>query len=213
MAKDTKQRIVKAALHCFNEAGYFNVRLQQIADGVGMSVGNMAYHYQHKSLLLKILIDRWKKEQLAIMADLHLTPIFENFDNFLQATFHLQEKYQFVYFDQMELIRNEDTIRQDFLAYYQNQQQQLEILLTLYQARGVLTKDQQIPFITLKMRRAIDHWKQLQWMEAQTEQSSEMFGQYVWAELLPYLTETGLTEHTETTAIRQQKYQRIETGK
>ncbi|MEO7308888.1 MAG: TetR family transcriptional regulator [Chitinophagaceae bacterium] len=39
---DTKQKILNASLHLFNENGISNTRLQQIADETGISVGNLA---------------------------------------------------------------------------------------------------------------------------------------------------------------------------
>ena len=41
----TKQKIVHASIKLFNENGVANVRLQQIADEIGISVGNLAYHF------------------------------------------------------------------------------------------------------------------------------------------------------------------------
>ena len=123
MAKDTKQRILKAALLLFNEKGYFNVRLQHIADAANnMSVGNMAYHFQHKIELFHILFKDWRTAQDFLLADIHLTPIFANFDSFLEQTFHLQQQYRFLYLDQLELIRMNAKVKEAFQEYFNNQQ-------------------------------------------------------------------------------------------
>ena len=127
MAKDTKQRILKAALSNFNKLGYFNVRLQHIADTAEMSVGNMAYHFQHKVELFNILYKDWRKQHEFLLADIHLAPIFENFDSFLQETHELQQQYRFLYLDQLELVRMAPEVKAGYQEYFQNKEEQLDI--------------------------------------------------------------------------------------
>ena len=52
----TKQKILDSAVQLFNEKGLGNVRLQQIADKAGISVGNLAYHFYSKKAII-IAID------------------------------------------------------------------------------------------------------------------------------------------------------------
>ncbi|MEL6717863.1 MAG: TetR/AcrR family transcriptional regulator [Bacteroidota bacterium] len=204
MAKDTKKRILNAALSCFNEQGYFNVRLQDIADKASMSVGNMAYHFQHKTELLNMLFADWQQRQQLLMADLHLTPIFENFDHFLEQTYALQEEYLFLYLDQLELIRSSKEMQNGFVEYFQDQEEQLEILLALYEARGVL-ENRVGNGIALRVRRGIDTWRKYQLMEGIEEYSFLSFKSYVWLELEHYFTDTGETEYS---ALEIQKIRR-----
>lgn len=195
MAKDTKHRILKAALSNFNKLGYFNVRLQHIADSANMSVGNMAYHFQHKVELFNILYKDWRKQLDFLLADIHLTPIFENFDTFLQQTFELQQHYRFLYIDQLELIRMSPEVKIGYQEYFQNQQDQLDILLSLYQARGVIDwKEQKSQLVALKIRRIIDNWLIQQFNEGKTETSLAEFQAYIWLEIQPYFTPTGQAE-------------------
>ena len=198
MAKDTKDRILKAALSNFNELGYFNVRLQYIADTANMSVGNMAYHFQHKVELFNIFYKDWRKQLDFLLADIHLTPIFENFDTFLQQTYRMQQQYRFLYIDQLELIRMFPEVKTGYQEYFQNQQDQLDILLALYQARGVIDWREQKPqLVALKIRRIIDNWLIQQLIEGKTDTSLTEFQAYVWSEIQPYLTSTGQAEFEE----------------
>lgn len=198
MAKDTKQRILKAALSNFNELGYFNVRLQHIADTANMSVGNMVYHFQHKVEIFNMLYKDWRKQQDFLLADIHLAPIFENFDTFLQKTYQLQQQYRFLYIDQLELVRMSSEVKASYQEYFQNQQEQLDILLALYQARGVIDwKEQDPQLVVLKIRRIIDNWLVQQLIEGKTDTLLAQFQAYIWSEILPYLTSTGWAEFEE----------------
>lgn len=198
MAKDTKQRILNAALSNFNELGYFNVRLQHIADTANMSVGNMAYHFQHKVEMFNILYKDWRKQQDFLLADIHLTPIFENFDTFLQQTYELQQQFRFLYIDKLELVRMSPEVKKSYQEYFQNQQEQLDILLELYSARRVIDwKGQKPQLMTLKIRRIIDNWLIQELIEGKTNTSLAKFQAYVWSEIQLYFTPTGWLEFEE----------------
>ena len=51
--KRTKKNILASAIRLFNKHGLTNVRLQQIADEVGISVGNLAYHFPNKRSIVR----------------------------------------------------------------------------------------------------------------------------------------------------------------
>ena len=50
--KTTKELIRNTARELFNERGYRAVSMRNIADALGISVGNLTYHYPHKALLM-----------------------------------------------------------------------------------------------------------------------------------------------------------------
>ena len=53
----TKERIRRTASRLFSERGYRAVTMRNIADELGISVGNLTYHYPHKELLLEAVMD------------------------------------------------------------------------------------------------------------------------------------------------------------
>ncbi|GLU52795.1 TetR/AcrR family transcriptional regulator [Dyadobacter frigoris] len=55
---NTKIKILNASVRLFNENGIDSVRLQQIADESEMSVGNLAYHYKSKDVLIEAVYER-----------------------------------------------------------------------------------------------------------------------------------------------------------
>ena len=57
MSASTKQRILEAAVFLFNREGVANVRLQQIADETGISVGNLAYHFKNKEAIVSAVYE------------------------------------------------------------------------------------------------------------------------------------------------------------
>ncbi len=65
-AMDTRERILQEALKEFNSAGVANVGVREIARNLGISPGNMSYHFARKEDILRALIDRMSKENDAI---------------------------------------------------------------------------------------------------------------------------------------------------
>lgn len=55
--KDTRQRICQAAISLFNEKGYGNTSLREIAEAAGTTIGNLTYHFPQKEQLIAKIQD------------------------------------------------------------------------------------------------------------------------------------------------------------
>lgn len=56
--EDTKQKILLAAAKLFEQQGYRKVSMRAIAAELGISVGNLTYHFPHKQDLASALAER-----------------------------------------------------------------------------------------------------------------------------------------------------------
>lgn len=56
MKRDIKTEILETAKQLFNEHGYNQVSMRNIADSLGISVGNLTYHYKKKEDLVEAVI-------------------------------------------------------------------------------------------------------------------------------------------------------------
>ncbi len=56
MKRDIRSEILAAARIMFGEEGYNDVSMRNIADAVGISVGNLTYHYKKKEDLIEAVI-------------------------------------------------------------------------------------------------------------------------------------------------------------
>ncbi|MBL4714395.1 MAG: TetR/AcrR family transcriptional regulator [Alcanivorax sp.] len=59
---DTKTRILDTALNLFNRAGERNVTTNHIAEGLGISPGNLYYHYRNKAAIVAALFGRYQEQ-------------------------------------------------------------------------------------------------------------------------------------------------------
>ncbi len=109
---DKKAFIIQAATRYFNEHGYMTVSLFQLAQHLGMSRGNLTYHFKDKDRLLdaineemwdKIKSERNKSRQL---------PSFQNLHNEIQLYYKFQKQYRFIFLDSHVL--NHPLVKQQF---------------------------------------------------------------------------------------------------
>lgn len=60
----TKQRILDTALSLFNRFGERNVTTNRIAEALGISPGNLYYHYRNKAAIVAALFERYQQRLL-----------------------------------------------------------------------------------------------------------------------------------------------------
>lgn len=103
---ETKQKILDASLQLFNENGIINVRLQQIADETGISVGNLAYHYNNKEAITESLITNVISLLRELLKDYGKYNSLRDIDFFFKEYYDISNQYKFFIFDILEIKRN-----------------------------------------------------------------------------------------------------------
>ncbi len=64
----TKERILQLSLQLFNERGERSVTTNHIAAELGMSPGNLYYHFRNKNEIIKELMEQYQAETLEMLA-------------------------------------------------------------------------------------------------------------------------------------------------
>ena len=101
----TRERILETSLVLFNEFGEPNVTTQLISDEMGISPGNLYYHFHNKDEIIESLFadfERGIEETLA--APVRRPPNVEDIWLFLHLLFEAIWKYRFLYRDINELL-------------------------------------------------------------------------------------------------------------
>ncbi|TDB60385.1 TetR/AcrR family transcriptional regulator [Arundinibacter roseus] len=92
---NTKQKILEASVRLFNENGIDSVRLQQIAEEVGISVGNLAYHYKNKEAIIESVYEQVFEEFDQIFRNYLAAPTLHDFDNQVTNFYHFFTRNHF----------------------------------------------------------------------------------------------------------------------
>lgn len=136
---DTKTRILDAALALFNEQGTANVTTNHIAEALGMSPGNLYYHYRNKAEIVRALFARiqaaWAVNYAVPPGTMPSVPMMEAM---LSGNFEIQQQYRF-FFRDLTLLLNADP---DLAAAYRANRAaglgNTRFLINLFADAGVL---------------------------------------------------------------------------
>ncbi len=94
---DTKKRIALTSIELFNKSGIGRTNMPDIAEALGMSRGNLAYHFKDKDDILTYIAGMLKDDVEQQRAQRMSIPAFANLKIDLKAYHHLQMKYAFIF--------------------------------------------------------------------------------------------------------------------
>ncbi|MEM7575421.1 MAG: TetR/AcrR family transcriptional regulator [Bacteroidota bacterium] len=190
MPRNTKEKIVSASINLFNELGQANVRLQQIADEAGISVGNLAYHFKNK----EAIVSRVYEDLFADFSDLlsyylH-SPELKDFDAQLEKYHQFFNRYRFHLADLMSSRYEIGDSLKTWNDYANKLHAQIRMRISFYEGKGYLTQE---ATSGLYDQLAKNLWRTIFFSVPEAnfrglDLQVEDFKQEVWSQLQPYLT-------------------------
>ena len=190
--KYTKDYILSGALKQFNAHGVVNVRLQNIADSVSISVGHLAYHYKNKDAIIETLYDQLKRKEEMVLKEFRTIPSFDNVNFQLQKIFDLQKEYIFFYVDTLEILRAHPSIKQKHQAHINWQVQQIERMIQHNVTQGAFIEasyHDQYHLLSWQVWMMIDNWMYARHTSGLDHLSFYDFLRDVRSLLIPYLSQ------------------------
>lgn len=125
----TKERILQKAIELFNGEGVEQVTTLYISKEMGISLGNLHYHYPNRDALIKAVIDRFLSEMEVLSAEL----MKEEPRNFMEKAFRVQFitfremwNYRFLFADRLVIARRMDYLEVHFKAMLQQRKKDFE---------------------------------------------------------------------------------------
>ena len=203
----TKERILQAALRQFNQSGTDKTTVRSIAEEVGISHGNLCYHFKNTDELIEALYLQLVDETAILIGSqetLHLT--LETAWDLSWDTFQLLYRYRFLLLDFARIIRRIESMRTNFhqLMFLRRQQFQEGIQ---HMIAGGWMKHEPIPghydLLTTNLLIIGNHWiteSAIQFNGTDTEVVKH-YHRAMMSLFVPYLTTEGL-----------QIYQRLTSG-
>ena len=134
-----KEQILMTAVHLFNDKGYANVSLREIAKEAGTTIGNLTYHFPKKEdLILNLLDTLHTKFILDVPHNKHRAELLSHLLNSFLTAEENEKNHPFYYKNIYELTMGSETLakrnkefQKDLYNYY------IQIFTTLKQD-GVL---------------------------------------------------------------------------
>lgn len=206
MSTVTKNKILEASIRLFNEKGLSNVRLQQIADETGISVGNLAYHYPNKDLIVTSVYERLFEEFSEILSSYMLQPTLIDMDTQLHQYFDFFNQYRFYLIDLFEIERSFPAITEQWQAAVSKMHLQIRRRIDFYVQKKLVVAephDGVYELLTNNIWMTIVFWVPQQILKGQPI-CYDQFKEAVWSLSMPYLTPIGLEEFFAQIAVRHQ---------
>jgi AcrR family transcriptional regulator len=194
----TKQKILEASIRLFNWSDVANVRLQQIADETGISVGNLAYHYKNKEAIVTAVYENLFEEFSNILSSYLMNPKLSDFDHQITQYHRFFAKYKFYVIDLFEVERTYPHIMERWREYVNKMMLQIRKRLDYNVARGIL-QPESAPGVYNTLANNI--WMTIVfWIPQRVLQDKPLeevyFKQAVWAHVTPFFTPQGIHEFT-----------------
>jgi len=93
-----KDEVLEKALEMFNEGGYMDIGMREIARELKISPGNLTYHFKKKEDILIALLDRFGQQNSAFYEDYFASPsTLHNFLVLMKKIFESQYQFRGVY--------------------------------------------------------------------------------------------------------------------
>lgn len=200
---DTKARILEAALRQFNENGTDQTTVRSIAEEVGISHGNLCYHFKNTDALIEALYDRLVAEideraQSSLSPDLRVKDMVEQ----IGLTFRIMYRYRFIFLDFVRIIRRIASVREKFRLLIQFRRTQFQMGYQLLISKGLMREEWEpglYDSLSTNMLVLGDNWicnAEIHFDE-KGEKVIRFYMDAFLAGLVPYFTEKGLEEYRQ----------------
>ena len=114
----TKDKILHQGLRLFNESGVDQVSALEISQSLGISYGNLTYHFNKKDEIVLTLYTQMQEELDASMANLVEHLFAETYYlKLVNELFEIVWKYRFIYLNINSLMNQFESIRQAEKSY------------------------------------------------------------------------------------------------
>lgn len=187
----TQDKIIQEATLYFNKNSFGSTTLFELAKAIGMSRGNLTYHFKDKeALLAAIATEMWNKIKTERSKSRQL-PSFENLHNEVQLYYRFQKKYAFIFLDPNVL--NHPLIKKQFREMTAETIEDNKAAIAFSIKLGNL-KPEPLPGIYNNI--AFIAWMlTFFWMAQQIirgEKTEEDGEKMIWSILVPHFTEKGI---------------------
>ena len=136
----TRDRIIHAALALFNEHGEPNVTTNHIAADLGISPGNLYYHFRNKDQIIDCIFDQYAIDLKVSFEPVDVAEaIEESLLRYLDAVFLLMWRYRFFYANLPDILRRDAVLQDKYLAVQTQLQVNISQIMINFRDAGLLT--------------------------------------------------------------------------
>ena len=128
-SKRTKNNIIQKAIDLFNEHGTVAVSLNSLANSLGISAGNLQYHYRNKEEIIRVILEIMVNDWNAVYQEMDTASFtMDTLRRTLRINFNLVWKYRFFYRELTALLRNDEILAKRYTTIQEQRLAEQEML-------------------------------------------------------------------------------------
>jgi AcrR family transcriptional regulator len=210
----TRDKIIQASIALFNDQGERNVTTNHIAAHLGISPGNLYYHFRNKEDIILSIYEEYARN-LLLDTFPKVTEDVKPLDAiilYMDAVFQMMMKFRFFYSNLPVLLDKNPCLREKYVEVQHSIAERVsELLVSLRSANIINFEDEELADIVSILRIINTFWLSFhQTQNIETEINDSVFYQGVLKILVilrPYTTERAMPELIKAREMYQQRYQ------
>ena len=181
----TKERILQLSLQLFNERGERSVTTNHIAAELGMSPGNLYYHFRNKNEIIKELMGQYQHETLDMLALPEDRPLDANDKiQYFQVLSSQLWTYRFLHRDVYHLVENNDDFRKMYPKFANQVMKQGQKIYKAFVNAGLMEMtESEIEALTINLWIVLTNWTNFLYMSGHITDSNTLEDKWLWQAL------------------------------
>lgn len=159
---NTRERILQASLQLFNEQGERNVTTNHIASHLGISPGNLYYHFRNKSVIVAELFYKFESQMEAffVMPE-GVTLTLEDKAEYLESLMALLWQFRFMHQSLEYLLEADPELAVRYQQFAQRSLRGTQIIYLGFAEAGILSlSPQQAETLSINVWLVLSSWMQ-----------------------------------------------------
>ncbi|WP_286234286.1 TetR/AcrR family transcriptional regulator [Thalassotalea sediminis] len=213
MSMKTRDKIIQASIELFNEQGERNVTTNHIAAHLGISPGNLYYHFRNKEDIILSIYEEYARN-LLLETFPQVNPETKPLDTiilYMDAVFQALMKFRFFYSNLPVLLAKSPQLHEKYVEVQHTISKRLsEMLIALRDANMMKFADDELADIVSILRLINTFWLSFyQTQNENTEINDSVFLDGVLKILVmirPYITESAMNDFLTAKAMYQKRH-------
>ena len=156
----TKDKILQASIELFNQVGERQVTTNHIAAHLGISPGNLYYHFRNKEDIVRQIFREYAKLlETRIKPPSDKTEALDALAEYLDAVFELMWRFHFFYANLPDILARDAALRQDYQQVQQGVLSRVIAVLKALKLNGVIAiEDEDIRDFAHSIKLLVTFW-------------------------------------------------------
>ncbi|MFC3033576.1 TetR/AcrR family transcriptional regulator [Pseudoalteromonas fenneropenaei] len=157
---NTKEKIIRTSIAMFNLNGERAVTTNHIAASLGISPGNLYYHFKNKEDIIRQIFTLYSEHLNTHFKPLNLgdDPLAQ-LTQYLDSLFDLMWRYHFFYDNLTEILARDTQLKKDYITFQSNLYEQVKaVVIALREANVIAIDDGDAKELAHMLKMTVSFW-------------------------------------------------------